>query len=555
MQRLEGNLRSIYRVVKSPPHEDLQLNSNFSSTTITVSKNVWKRILPSDKAESTAKVPPKVAKALVNTHNLFLSRLHEVEGDFENYKTYLTRCGKGYSPKESEREACLTSRRNITAWNRATSAFVKLMQSQDYPKLENLLKSAFPRLQNPDLLQLFAPVQAVEIAKAQKVIDLEGVTAGPLPLSIFKKIMKEKPLNALEEKEVGKWAQKVNRSQVKLKHLHRALDYLAKFYGKESKTHFLESSLQDHGLTIFQQEDPKHMKWVSGIKSGTKVRMKDREIILGEEIHPKHLRRQKTHVYHIEGEPGHVAVISCNSEILILRDLKMHETRQVLKPVLILEVSEDRKVVIMEKCEALSSLKWTSSAEGISLQDAPTLSLIAAFLAKLVHEKQTPMHFSPDYLMLDGQGELKILKPGIRGDFDFTAIEEFILNCSSGNASVFQYLMAESGLTKHPAAHFYEDLIQTALKEENISAEDLAAIHLITDPKIVDNATALIDQITALKKTVLSQLFDAFPQKDPKSIGKSVNESIISIQKAKKCCGILWPSIAQEILSAFNVPL
>lgn len=532
---LKDNLRQIYRSVQFSAASEPPLIANRSGTHLYVKKQGWCSFSDRLLGRKSENVP----RALIHTHNLLLKHLHQVEAHCKQYQDYLNKSGKGYFVKESD---YFTARKSITTWNRwSAPSFKELMQNGHFTKLEPLLSKCFPNTEKSQLQALFAPQTAIQVCQMQNVIDLEGISGGTLPLMIFKKIMRHKPLNTTDSNELDKWIWKINKAKPHPMDVHKAFIALAEQYqkkeerssGKKPNPFMVEFSLQEKGLSIFQSEDPDHIQWRQQLQKGASIPLDNSSIILGDELHPTHLGSDKTRVFTIEGQPDRVALIAHNTTILPLRDLKMRLSYNFgLDPALVFDISSDGKVAVMERLIPINSIAWTSHNGQLSPADAPIVNAIADFIDKLVKKKQTPQDFSTAFLMLNANHQLKTLRPATKGPFDFTALEDFVLECSGNNLTVFQTLMTKSGLARHPVANFYADLLKTTLKKDPIKTDDLAAIYRIQDIKVVDRAALFVDKVNALKMQM------QIASRDVPS--KKIDETIIANYLNTKGANTLW---------------
>ena len=549
---LENNFREIYQVIKSPSELIRPLVADISGKRLYDSRYGWGRlwcwfyrviewVSPNDRHSE------RLQRAILHTHSIFRRELSRIQKPLSQYLEYLEKCGKGYSVSEA---AYFPARKSITKWNDATNYFLKLIQNTDAVKLlfqsicSNLPPLSFKVQNKPGYNFSFTR----DCRSCQKIIDLEGLLGEPLPLSILKKIIRNIPPNAIDQKELIKWTDKIEKLNIEAKPVHKALKAVVLRYAKKNKSREIfpktltdvELYLEDYGCKVFQKPDIKHLKWRQNLKKRTKFTLNNREIILGNEIFPKQSGSDQTRAYYVEGQPNRVALIAQNNIALPLRDLRMRQENHFgMEPALFLDISSDGRIALIERLKALNTLQWTSANGQLSPEDGPIVNKLSNLVKEFAAHNFTPSNFSSASLMFDEQLQLKFLKPLKKGLFDFNALEDFISECSAGNPTIFKEMMAKSGLNSLPAAKFYSTIISNVLNGDEIAPDDLAGIYKIGDPKIVDRAAALTEQVASKKRQLELQLREQHPKLPPAQLNKKINQKIYADYLESKTSGIL----------------
>jgi hypothetical protein len=548
---LESNFREIYHAVKYPSREPLALVANFSGTKIYDSRYGWGRLWRwfyhvADWITGHFLHLEKLKKAILHTHNLFQQEITEREMSLKKYLEYLEKSGKGYSVNE---ESYFFARSRISEWNAATKPFLKLFSN-------HTLEKQFSDLPLEGKIPIFYSSNTPLFHYCQKIIDLEGMTGAPLPLAILRKIIKGKPLNALDQKDLDKWIHKINKKNLKVTTVYKALAALTRLYKKDEEDLLKPKTLprlllflEDKGCTIFQKPDAKHLTWRQQLEEGTTLSLNDTEVILGRELYPQAFGSDQTRAYHIHGQPDRIALIAHNKIALMMRDFKMHkQTHFGIAPALLLDISTDGKIATMEHLKALNTIKWTSTKNQITSQDEPLISVLTGLVQSLIKHDITPSKFNADHLMFNEQFQLKSLKPSAKGPFDFNALEDFMMECASKNLTVYKELMTKSGLSSHPTAKFYRDLISSNFFERKDAPDDLAAIYRISDPKVIDRGISLVEQINTIKKHIHPRLRELLPKYTPKQIEKKIKVALLKVYGQHKSAGVLWPTLLEDTL-------
>jgi len=502
-------------------------------------------------------VHTKLKQSINYTQKIFLKELALMEPFLLSYQTYLKRAGNGYAVVEAEYSH---ARKAISTWNASTQKFIKLINT--LPKdnivlviLKQTLTDANPEAQQRPLFQ--TPITSA-LNSCQKIIDLEGMTKGSLPLEVIKKLLKKKPLSTSDQKSIDSWSKKVQHiSADKVQLVHRCLQTIASLYlqpdqqsSEKGDAAPIEALLEKTGCTLFQQKDPTHISWRDQLEAGTSIPYKDTKIILGTEINPLPTPGDKTRVFEVKDHPDIVALVARNQAELSIRRLLQATKNDFGIPLAnIVEIFHDGRVAFMERLQSLGAFKWTSSNGILSQEDAPVVNALAALLQEFINNKFTPSNFKPTAILLNSQYQLRTLKPMTKRSFDFNALEEFVTKCAGENRTVFKHLMTASGLSTHSTATFYYDIISTAFKGEEMDASTLAAIYDSSDPKVVDRGEVLVEEALPLWRELCTELRTFFPLRKKQELNQEVGKALIECHKASKAAGKLGPSLYQDVIA------
>lgn len=505
IQLLLHNFQEIYHAIQSSSSNSLPLVASSSGTYIYNAKYGWGRIWSwyytivniltgHDRRLDSLK------KAILKTHAIFLNQIEILRPSLESYGQYLKQLSGGYAVKEND---FMSSREAITCWNRATKPFITsigTIQHPIHPRLTSLFNYCFEDKKDPS--EVFSISSISQAAVFQKIIDLEGYCGAPLPLMVFKKILKEKLINSIDHKEVSRWLKRVDQASVSVDILHRGLSAIASQYQFEPA--ILELFLLEKGCSILMQSDPKQLHWRQQLCTGAVLyeeqnSVDEIKVVLGNEINPSRAKIDCHRVFTISNDPQKVAVIPINRSLLAIEQLQKNDSWLKIETVRYEYISKNGKFALASRLRPLNSFKW-SSAEGImSSEDIPLVEKLTEIVRECIKQNQTPLNFIPKTLMFDDAYNLKTLKPLSKQPFDFNLLEEFVKDCAGGNNIVFQYIMKQSGLSMHSTAKFYKEVVRNAMAGDETSIEDLAAMYRIEDPKVVDRGIALVKE--ALKES------------------------------------------------------
>lgn len=543
---LKDNFREIYHSIKFPSEHSVPLVANFSNTRLYDSRYGWGRLWRwfyriTEWIGGHQWHLEKLQKTIIYTHRLFHLEISKVQKALKQYLEYIEKCGRGYLVEETDYFA---SRSLITNWNRSTKPFLKLIQKKDVG--DQFLGA----LKLDSTLLAFDFPSSDTVQGVQKIIDLEGLIGGSLPLLIFKKLIREIPLNTIDQKELDHWITKIDKEAFEPRAVHKALKAISLLYTKKNNEKSdaqkalvnLELFLEDRGCKVFQKNDLKHLKWRQGLESGQKILFNDSEMTLGKELFSKLSDNDQTRVYALEGQIDRVALIAHNCIALKLCDQRMRRENNIgIQPALFIDISSDGRIALRERLKPLNTFQWQSTEECIQIEDEAVFNALTSLIQMLIKQDITPDNFSSASLMLNEKQQLKSIKPLAISPFDFNAIEDFIVECAAGNRLIYQELMVKSGLCKHAIANFYREIVSSTLHEDSMAADDFAGIYRISDPKVVDRAIVLASQIKYLKAQQIAKLREAYPKLLPHQLEQEVNCTILTKYLRDKTAGVLWP--------------
>lgn len=560
---VKHNFQEAYHAASQKLPTSLSLVPNLSGTRLYDSSKGWGKLwscffgigegLTGKNLQS-----PRRRNAVLLCHQTFLKQLAQLSPHLKDYQDYLDKMGKEYAVKESD---LFVARNTITQWNQATRPFIQLLKRTSNPSLVQLFQNCFGKhLTKEELSHLFIPPAENCLRRYQFIIDLEGLNGGPLPLVAFKKIIKGKPLNLVDNKALEKWIKRMNPMGAHSGGLiHKALKAITGHYLKkiedwdccQSDVARLELALEDKGCTVLQQPDPKHISWRQQLKPGSRVRFNSKHLILGSEFPSDNLMRDQSCVFNVEGEAARVAVVAQNCAVLPIKQLRnsLHGDLGIL-PVQILEIASNGKIALVERLKPLNSMIWQSRNGIVCNDDQPILKTLVALMQWLIRNDFTPSNFSSAFLMFDNQYRLKTLKPMQKLPFDFNALEDFAFHCADGNLTIFQHLMQKSNLTSHPTAIFYHEIVLNALNEVTFDLNDLAGIYKIGDSRVIERGKELIHTFLAMRQNLLNQFKSNHSQQELKEDKAAFSSSILANHRKSQAAGRIWPTLIDDVIAS-----
>jgi hypothetical protein len=548
---LRSNFQEIYHAVKYSESQGICLAANMSGTRIYDSTRGWGRLWRwfysfIDLLTFHNYRLAKLKQAILYTHRIFQEHLFSLKQHLSCYETYLKKLGSGYVVDE---EPVHIARKGIRLWNQSTMPFINLMRECQHPKLNHLFRLCFGA--QVELSTLWDHPDVAVTEAAGKMIDIEGLSQGPLPLEAFKKILRNKPLNSLDQKELNKWIARINQVPNCVDKVHAALNFISDCYhkGDDNKTNMdvvrLEIFLEDRGCKIFKQCDKQQMHWRTSLKKGMTLTQGDQRWILYSQFPSTKIAEDDTLVFAIDND-AKVIIIPKNKVVLSMRQFRQRHSNSLDITPACLDICANGSWALMERLQPLESRQWQSLPEQAILHtdDRQLVKELSLFIEKCVKKQETPVNFNVASLMYDQHYHLKALNMEIKRatecrapSFDFNALEDFAFACAANNRVVFKHLMIDSGLSAHPIGMFYHELIINALNGDQTSIEDMAGIYKITDPQAVDRGLEVVKEMLALRDQCSLKMRQCYPDMNLKTIMSDVNAKLIKAHKESGACG------------------
>lgn len=553
IELVRDNFQEICHAAGPSREGGIHLVANFSGTRIYDSRVGWGRLWRwfYDIAEAITGKDYRFIKfkcAVLRTHHLFHIALQHLSKHLGSYDAYMKQVGSGYDVRENEVHH---SRQAITLCYRSFFPFIKLLRGKPNPKLMKIFQACFPhKKQSKEMLGLWLTPDINKLEAAQKIIALEGISQGPLPLEIFKKIIRGKTLNVLDNKSLDVWIKKVNSHVSSVDKVHGAMKEIAVGYKKASDVGLdiaalLETYLSDRGCRVFDAKDPNYLQWRKRLKAGDIITYKGEDMTLGRRINALAEGVGDLMSFEVAGEAGRMVLVAQNRAALLIRKYRQEEAGGFgVEPVELLDVFAEGRYGLIEKVEPITWRKWVGIGhEG----DRRLLDEVVTLLQWFVNQDATPSGFAASKLVLDGNFCLRSLVPMKKKAFDFNDLEDFVMQFANGNQSIFQYVMAKSGLLKHKTALFYRELVTGALKGQKMQADDLAAIYKIVDFKIVNRGVELVKHVLRMHQDLCWRVSQMQFENDSNEVEDKVRAAILQAYKETKACGVLWPSMSEDV--------
>lgn len=560
---LNNNLREIYNAAHDKNVEKMQLVSDFSGTRVYHASSGWGRLWKwffnaVDFVFGTDLKLKKLNMAMKKTQKIFQEHLVNTRTHLKTYRSYLEKKSIGISLNEKKYHM---ARRKITSWNRATAPFIQAFLYESNEKVSKVtarfFSGAFFDDNSSDLQSL---------STLQHLIDLEGYLHKPLPLELFVKLACGKKPKDKDLKNIGEWIRQHNKkkSPLSIRPFHLALKSLFvdmkkyEFFknqltttpGKNSDLVRIEMALSELGLKIFTQKDPVHIKWRSGLKPGSVLQYSGEAITLGEQLGKKDSKKDNNLIFSIQGDPDKVIVIGINQAILELKKKVDEEDSWCLHSAECIGIASSGDFAIYERLQgSLENHTWVTNKGWVDHQDSDILTPIQNMLKWMIKQDLTPQRLNLKFLRFDKKGRLKYGKVFLPRGFDYTALEDFVFQCSKGNKTIFSYLMDHSGLYFHPYRTFYNKMLQNALDDKETNTANIAAFEKVSDPRVEDKGELLYQQVVEMKENCLKNILIDYVVPDVDKLEKTIRKELLYYYNSNKLSGTLWPDMEQEITS------
>jgi len=426
----------------------------------------------------------------------------EIETIFQEYQWLMGRLSSGYA---EDRGLFATRRFAINSWNDKFRPFIKLVNAPQGAKIQALFSILFDWNQ---------------ASRYHPLIDLEALMGEDLPYEPLAKLAVKKELTKKEEGEVKVFIDFVESHSIKQRQLHKALKVFVQNIKEQNRdkciekpsTANLEIALLDLGLTTIIKEDPKHIEWRKTLKKGQIVTINGQEHLLGDEIRRSHEGFNQNRVFKSAENKAHVIIVGKNLSTLKIRRRATKTSASGMYSPAWVEIDKSGRAGIQERGKRVSKIKWLSK-EKFDDQDLNVLYPFIGFIKFMCQIEQTPKRISYKHLIFN-QGVLSTTKPTFYSEFCYPELERLAWKAAQKNRVIFEKIVQESGLMKHPHAAYFEDIISAFQNKDTLDAQLEAALskHKITDPKTVDAGKKLREDVEAhfkkVKKPILKKCED-----------------------------------------------
>lgn len=534
---LEGSLREVYLAPSHPLVPSFFEDRIYQASTW--SGRIWKWILQFFLGEKSYQA--KLERAIHKTQQIFKEQFETIQEHAQIYSNYLTLKTQNLHVDETQYHP---SREVLRNWFRSTSPYTR--------------KFVFTPHQN-DPLDIAKELSKEELEKLQQIealkplLELESRLQAPIPLKIFYAIACKEPLKQEEEIYLDRWIRYCNEKRVLAPgETHRALEqFSAHMKNPSFDLIHLEIELTRMGLEVFSQEDPEQMQWRSSLKPGVQIETFQETITLGDSLGRKPFQEDRILIYAIKEYPHRVVWVPINPVLPLLKEYKRKECVSGISSAQCLAIDGEGRFAICERLsDALSDVQWQTHLDATQLNpvDGDILMPVANLLKWCVEHEATPQNFSPDHLMFNGNGTLTYARLCPLGHFSHTVLEDFILGCSKGHPTIYNFLMSASTLIQNGYSKFYHEIATAALEDKTISCSNIGSLYEIVDPKVIERAEQLYKAVKNMHQLCHETICQNYKIKDFHQLNRCIKEKIAEFYSKHRLGGKLWPNMEEAII-------
>lgn len=499
---------------------------------------------------------------------------------FEDYLHY-TFCG---TPGHYSEGDVAAAREEIKKFYLATYPLLKLVKKQSNSKLNQFLTNYFQD-QNKNKPTPFLNFRSFKTIKDYaKIMAMEGLIGGELPLNLFQKISISENADHIDyfpvdKTTIDKFVKKVQQAKkegsFQIEVLHRGLKGVIRHLKdhdecKRDLKH-LEMTLIHEGCIFLEEFDVKHLAWRKAIKEGDALikpgesfyylDKDDKEIpfIVGKQL--KGIKKvEDLHLVYeiIDTETSKVCedklmLIAPNKWTLEYDDFIKGESDSQTPETLYIHPTG--KYAIVERLPyAVGNIQWKSELLGnLSDEDRKFVEPLKGLIQLFIDKGKTPQTFKMDYLHFDDQYRLKTIKEFIESDgLDYMALEEMAFNLAHGeNLPVYQELTEplrnDEWCTK-TLTPFFIECIQMAFKSHPLKVEAVARGKSIENSAIIERAQKLYSYAVKMKETCIDHIVKKYDHVNQKKLRAQLSENLIRLYTDDLTLGRFWDSVKVDEL-------
>ncbi len=526
----------------------------------------------------------RMIKATAQTQLVFEKQLEEITNYVEKYATYVQQCCKG---EKSSEDSVTEARNSFIDWQEQVDPFIKLVKNGQNRSFNTLLEERFPKILR-DLKLKDSQVHRLE--SCLQVVEVEGLFETALPLQMLWKISRNEEISKAEFKGVKKFKKKINKlckeKQLNAQKLHRLFQAVVELAAEEKKSPkeiarqvaIVEYRLMQEGMKGLFVEDKEHVAWRGSLKEGDAISFNDHIYTLGAQLDLPEQETKRIHaavekpkslnknlVFAVKERSDAVLIIGFNKAMVGTKQImgQFYKSQGgIIATAACLDVDTEGRFALYERIpHSLSQITWeaTSEKEKLSKRDKEQCKPFIDFAKKCLEKDRTPRHLVPRHLGLDHAMNLKCLRETEDIRLDFNALEELFERISN-QASVYAYLMKESGLVNHLYAQFYKDMVQYALeneKKEEVNEAEFAKLKArykgagIYYASIIDKGQALYEKVKMIKQKSVEILQERHKMTEEVA-QKKFDEAFKHRYTIISAGGVLWGDFQNDVLKSIE---
>jgi hypothetical protein len=587
--QISNNLQEIYYAAHQKD-KSLSLVANLTGTRIYYSGKGWGRIWTvlyfllfllflGSVRENRLKL------AAMKTSLAFQNVFGDIQKAFFSYEKLLAQKCEDISIAEKDLEK---ARYETMGFIQGTYPFLKLLQENN-PKMERIYATYFAPLD----LEIGKPhlgssICLQETNQYRQLLDLEGLLENSLPYPSLTKLAFRKRLSTEDEENLENFVKAIKeKTTLGVRKLHHGLkcfvQHLKKFHTNiavnQPSLERIEAELYRKGLKIFENDDPKQITFRDRLKEGCVVICNGHSYTLGKELESEKIEGNQNRVFLLKDAPTKVLISGKNTAILGLKHYiaDSAEVAAAIRYPEIYEINtgtyfEDQfqksqegikltgTIALVKRLTIPLSSLTLKTGNSLSREDEWKLRPIVGQIKWLIEEDITPTNMDLRYLLFNEEEEygaeeptltLYTTKPTGVTLFRYHVLEQFAWEACHGNQMVFKIILQHSTLGVHRQRDFYRDVVQSHLKDEDLSPKRIAALsrHAIIDPEIIKRGEELLEFVKTSLKKIIKKIHKTHKRNSSTQIEALVKEIFLSEYLKQQAVSFLITGFKKNVVS------
>lgn len=383
-----------------------------------------------------------------------------------------------------------------------------------------------------------------EVEEAHSVLKLQQKIKMPYPLSAFTQLASGQELSQVDveemslfvEKLLGSYRRSEEEKRMNVRELHTALRVIISYITDEPKGVArvewpLHCSLLDQGCCVFFDQDREHYQWASQYAHGEtrSIFFNGKELKIGSQISTEWLMDERNHLV-FENDADTICMISLrNLSSLRIEWMETIEKNYGLPLPELVEMGEQCALYerLPDEAAGVCLLSQSMNRE----RQLRRLHSVVHYIQKMLEGQFTPEGFSSRMVRFNKNDCLTFLKFVPKGEFNWDAIHDFVLDCTNDYPLFYFQIMAMTGLGQHPVAKKYQLAVSYALfGEERLLQQFLeteANSELPRRELFLGNADNYCRQARDLKASCLEKVMSEYVVNEHEELARDMAVQIL----------------------------
>lgn len=416
-----------------------------------------------------------------------------------------------------------------------------------------LSKVQLPEKVNAVIGSIFEGLDKTKKLLSQRFVIVESLTGQMFPLQVMQKLATSERLTRLDRVTLSSYIDRLKvpkkrfffvedeepeKYVVKVRFFHKLLNGLIQYVDQHEPTISLnlvalETKLREEGLRIFQQEDPEYMRWRNSLK-GKKFKIGDQEYTVGDKFGAKLVGKDNYLHYEIEGKPSVLLRTGTNEAILGIEYMVIKVTQYAIKYINFIHIDPKGRFVIIEKVvNTLEEIAQTYLKKPRNLRILYPLMDIVACLNQL---NSSPERLPIKEIGFTNLGQLRTYRWLKETSRNPVLIEDFVNQCSLGNALMRSLLIRGAGMQVTAAMKFYDSVMENTLNNSCLAIFRARVRHFEFDSELNEKGQEFAKRVTLAKRDIKNQLTEKYIIIDLEKLDRMINFCIKSYHR-EYCMG------------------